>query len=40
MRCRKRPGEAAAVLLLTGGYGAYDEWFQLGIPGRYGSLAD
>lgn len=33
-------GGAAAVLLLTGGYGAYDEWFQLGIPGRYGSLAD
>jgi VanZ family protein len=33
-------GGAVSVLLLTGGYGAYDEWFQLGVPGRYGSLTD
>ncbi len=31
---------AGVVLLMTGGYGAYDEWFQLGVPGRYGSLTD
>ncbi len=36
----KTAGGAVAVLLITGGYGAYDEWFQLGIPGRYGSLSD
>jgi VanZ family protein len=29
-----------SVLLITVGYGAYDEWFQLGVPGRYGSLTD
>ncbi|WP_157890244.1 VanZ family protein [Marinobacterium aestuarii] len=36
----KSPGGAVAVLLLTGGYGAYDEWYQLGVFGRYGSLSD
>jgi VanZ family protein len=41
--CRILPtttGGAVSVLLMTGGYGAYDEWFQLGVPGRYGSLTD
>jgi hypothetical protein len=36
----KTTGGGVAVLLMTGGYGAYDEWFQLGVPGRYGSLTD
>nr|WP_067297766.1 VanZ family protein [Marinobacterium profundum] len=36
----KTAGWAVATLLITAGYGAYDEWFQLGVPGRYGSLTD
>jgi len=40
-RWRLRPGPSAALALgLTLAYAAFDEWYQLHVPGRYANLTD
>jgi len=37
---RPRPAPILWALLLTAGYGAFDEWHQSWVPGRHPSVAD